>query len=460
MENFSAQIGMPVDAVRYACGLFSSIPLSYILRHIPASQTTLRHLFSIITTSILIGSVFRQSALVELLFLCSVIYVLAYLFGSRRYGAPIIFGVAMSHMAYLHYEVQIKGKAGYIDYSAIMMVLLIKLSAFGFNVNDGSRSVKELDEYQIANRVEKFPSFIEFLGFCFFVNGVWVGPALEYRHYKSFIEGSSPYNKIPSTAVPAAKCMAIGLSMLAVEIFVSPHCHFHLLRSNYYLSLAFKYKIIYLTIGGFAVRAKFYAIWKIAEASALISGVGIREDPKTKQIRFDASTNVNLTKLEFGENVKSEMDYWNIYTALWLRRYVYVRVPIQALKLPSTFFVSAFWHGFYPGYYLTFLNAALLTKAGRTMRRYVRPIFLPGGSFKAFKSVYDILGVVSTMLCMNYLFLCFIVKRLDHSLEAWYNLYFIGHFLFVTPIFLLENLGLKRMLVKYSPKTVDKVHKE
>ena len=40
----------------------------------------------------------------------------------------------------------------------------------------------------------------------------------------------------------------------------------------------------------------------------------------------------------------------------WLRKSIYQRSPFKDKNLSQllTFMVSAFWHGFYPGYYLTF----------------------------------------------------------------------------------------------------------
>lgn len=37
--------------------------------------------------------------------------------------------------------------------------------------------------------------------------------------------------------------------------------------------------------------------------------------------------------------------------------------------------MSAFWHGFYSGYYTFFLPTAALTVAARELRRIVRPFF-------------------------------------------------------------------------------------
>lgn len=50
-------------------------------------------------------------------------------------------------------------------------------------------------------------------------------------------------------------------------------------------------------------------------------------------------------------------------TNRWLRLVVYDRVKTNATVL--TYALSAFWHGFYPGYYLTFASGALFTFAAR-----------------------------------------------------------------------------------------------
>jgi len=48
-------------------------------------------------------------------------------------------------------------------------------------------------------------------------------------------------------------------------------------------------------------------------------------------------------------------------TMIWLRYVVYERWRSVA----GVFFFSAFWHGFYAGYYLTFLGAALFLETSR-----------------------------------------------------------------------------------------------
>lgn len=69
---------------------------------------------------------------------------------------------------------------------------------------------------------------------------------------------------------------------------------------------------------------------------------------------------------QVGPNLRAALEGWNIGTVRWLRRMVYERWP-QAYAMPLTFVLSAWWHGFYFGYYTCFFTAALFTQAARVV---------------------------------------------------------------------------------------------
>jgi lysophospholipid acyltransferase 1/2 len=64
-------------------------------------------------------------------------------------------------------------------------------------------------------------------------------------------------------------------------------------------------------------------------------------------------------------NLKNAIESWNKNTNLWLRSIVYERTGRN--KIMYTYALSALWHGFYPGYYLTFTNGAFFTLAARSV---------------------------------------------------------------------------------------------
>lgn len=56
-------------------------------------------------------------------------------------------------------------------------------------------------------------------------------------------------------------------------------------------------------------------------------------------------------------HVRDKIGNWNIGVQEWLRKCIYERSPFQSkvLKQLYVFMISAFWHGFYLGYYFSFL---------------------------------------------------------------------------------------------------------
>jgi len=118
-----------------------------------------------------------------------------------------------------------------------------------------------------------------------------------------------------------------------------------------------------------------------------------------KQVKWDRVNNVNVLGWELGQSPRSCIASWNCQVQQWLYNYVYVRsfytvevsvscysacqsaslilFPIRQVfdektqktikitKRPwySTLYtnlISAFWHGFYPGYYLGFARLSSL----------------------------------------------------------------------------------------------------
>ena len=69
---------------------------------------------------------------------------------------------------------------------------------------------------------------------------------------------------------------------------------------------------------------------------------------------------MDAIRFELGLNMKESLDCWNIGTMKWLRHVVYERAG-KNTRTGLVYVTSAFWHGFYPGYYITFISGALFT---------------------------------------------------------------------------------------------------
>jgi len=90
------------------------------------------------------------------------------------------------------------------------------------------------------------------------------------------------------------------------------------------------------------------------------------ENKNTSDQDYNRILNIDVYEMEFNPHPMNVFRYWNIQIAIWLKRYVRDRFifykdlnPPQTLRNISflaTFIISAFWHGFYPSYYILFTH--------------------------------------------------------------------------------------------------------
>ena len=102
-------------------------------------------------------------------------------------------------------------------------------------------------------------------------------------------------------------------------------------------------------------------------------------------------------------------------------------------------------HGVSAGYYLTFLMGGFLTTVARLARSSLRPLFLPvisettdhkyanghdarssQASASLFKTAYEVVGTVCTILVVNFICTPFILLHLSDAIEAWRRLCWYG----------------------------------
>ena len=132
---------------------------------------------------------------------------------------------------------------------------------------------------------------------------------------------------------------------------------------------------------------------------------------------------------------------------LWLKFYIMARLtPVGkrpgAFENMATFIVSAFWHGFYPFYYVMFFFAAVLSEVAKDIfkSRYLFR-FIPA-------ALRPFVANFASFLCMNYL-------GILQSALTFHN---GGQFLLATwglvPVSLLLIMGFSRTfgLVRYAQK--------
>ena len=154
---------------------------------------------------------------------------------------------------------------------------------------------------------------------------------------------------------------------------------------------------------------------------------------------FQTIKNVNIGAIEGATRMEYVMKDWNTTVQWWLKTYVYRELPIRSkpLRMFALLFISAFWHGVHPGYYLTFLSVPFVVLAEKRMVDALSPHL-------NVKQKYWLDW--ATHFCLyrsfEYLGVGFILLKWNVVLMVWSKMYFIGHlfiFLFILLPFVIPQ---------------------
>ncbi|KAI5950548.1 ale1 [Candida margitis] len=351
-------------------------------------------------------------------------------------------------MAYTHFHLQFFAEydPAIIDISGAQMILVLKLSAFGWSVHDGKQPIDSLSSYNRSRAIHEHPNLLPFIGYTFFYASLLTGPAFDYADYDNFIHstlfddvpedkrpGKKRKRRIPKSGKQAFKKLLQGV-FWAILLFQVPklvNTEF-VFSKEFVTNHKFLYRIFYMWLLGFLYRLKYYTIWLIAEGACILCGIGYNGyDAETHEFKWNRVQNVDPVAFELGQNVHTCLEAWNQNTNKWLKHYIYLRVAKKGKKpgfksTVFTFATSAFWHGTRPGYYLTFVVGAFLQTVGKLYRRNIRPRFLQddGVTPKPTKRIYDFVSWVSTQLAFGFVVQPFVILDFKKSLLCWQTVHY------------------------------------
>lgn len=315
------------------------------------------------------------------------IYAIAYYVdGSLMPWIGFIF--LMGHMSIGHIQRQILDDPQVIDITGAQMVLVMKLSAFCWNVHDGRLPQEQLSDAQRYSAVTKFPGILDYLGYVLFFPSLFAGPSFDYVDYRRWIDttlfdippGTDPSKapptrkkrRIPRSGTPATKKAIYGLVWILAFLQLAPRYNQPTVLSEQFMNYSFPRRIWIVHMLGVTTRMKYYGVWALTEGACILSGMGYNGfDERTGKVFWNRLENVSPLSLETAQNSHGYLGSWNKNTNHWLRNYIYLRVTPKGKKPGfraslATFATSAFWHGFYPGYYLTFVLGAFIQTAGKS----------------------------------------------------------------------------------------------
>ncbi|KAG6002149.1 hypothetical protein E4U21_003424 [Claviceps maximensis] len=341
----------------------------------------------------------------------------------------------MGHMSLNHIRRQAADSPSTVDITGAQMVMVMKLSAFCWNVADGQLSDELLSDFQRDRAIRQLPGLLDYAGYILFFPSLFAGPAFDYAEYRRWVDTTmfevashvdsskktslGKRRKIPRSGTPATLKAITGLFWIALFVLFSTRYGYEELLRETYTRHALWRRVWIMYIINLVARFKYYGVWTLTEGSCILAGLGYNGvDPISGTVIWNRLQNVDPWTVETAQNPRAYMAGWNMNTNKWLRNYVYLRVTPRGKK-PGfraslmTFGTSAIWHGFYPGYYLTFILGSLLQTAAKS-----KPL--------SSKKYYDMACLVITQLTFSFATTPFLVLTFTNSMRAWSRVYFYG----------------------------------
>lgn len=437
LSPLSAATGLPIDQVNFLVCQLVALGFGYPYRLLLSPETTspsVRHI-----VQLLIGfplTLFCFGSQIKHLLIQSVVCLLLMKFVRNGLMGKAVFVVAMGYLCVCHIYRMYYDYGGYtMDISGPLMINVQRLTSLAFSVYDGrSTDDSKLTPMMKQLATKSFPSLLEFMSYVFSFHGILCGPFCFYSDYISFINGNNyqlrdtPKNSAesvngklapsPNRAVlkKVIACVIYGsVSMLAM-----PHFQHAYIFEPSFRDFSFLYKMYFIVACTSLSRQKYYFAWSLSELVNMNAGLGFNGYDGFGQSKWDLIANFDFYEVETATSLKSLLDNWNKKTMSWLRYVVYERSGSTL----AVFILSAFWHGFYGGYYLAFLGAGFFIHASRLVRRNVRPLFQ---TTKGKIFLYDAITFVGTRFLIAYLTFPFVMLEFWAALDLYRQLYFWMH---------------------------------
>lgn len=451
LTPLSDLIGLSVDKVNFVVCIVVCVPISVWFYHYCSLKHVTRQtrllvppVIGVLLCWFLYGTAFKH-----VLILAIACYLLLR-FTPVNHIHRVIFIVSTGYLSWIHWY-----RANHMTYYAIdisgpMMLLVQRVTVLAFNVHDGVWKMKrgeKLNDLQISEALREVPSLLEYLSYMLNYQGIFCGPLVFYVDYMNWIDekhvyakkkaGSddtngaingihpSPIETLPTPWRAVMSKLAQAVLFIAVVVFGEPYFPISDLTTvdqRGYLSWFWR-----MNVSLIITRCQYYFAWLIADAVHNACGLGFNGyDPDTGEDKWDLVSNVFVVPCEMGNSWKQLVDNWNISTLRWLRRISFDRVRPD-LRIVSTFLLSAWWHGFFPAYYILFMQGALLTIASKRIRRCVRdPCINVIGQFG-----YNILTTIVSRFFSIYVCFPWVYIWAEVPLRIYGQMYWFGHILMI-----------------------------
>ncbi|KAL4712267.1 hypothetical protein ACJJTC_004029 [Scirpophaga incertulas] len=442
-QFLSTRIGLPLDLVNFLIAQIAALYVARLFRKpLRFASTGFRH-----SVCLIIGLVMGYFCFGKQAIHLSVLPMMSYALinaSPRHIIGNIVLAASMLYLSCLHLHRQIYHTADYtLDITGPLMVITQRVTSLAYElqdsinkreINSNSTSHNSDDPYNVE--VEKIPSPLEYFAYTLAFQTLMCGPVVFYNDYIKFIEGprkSKGDNVALEPSPRLAVLYKVAGSFAAAILYLTLAKKYSLSvleelndpTSEVSQSWSALYLLWYAHLCILVVRCKYYHAWLLSEAICNNSGMGFNGYDSEGKPKWDKMSNIDVIGFELAQNFRAALASWNKNTNTWLRSIAYSRGG-RACRTARVYGLSAVWHGFHPGYYLTFFAGGLFTLTARKVRAVVRPVFLDNGPKKLF---YDLLTFITTRVAMTYATVPFVLLHLGPSLAFYGKFYYSLHFI-------------------------------
>ncbi|XP_075973517.1 lysophospholipid acyltransferase 6 [Anticarsia gemmatalis] len=453
----SSRVGLPIDLVNFLLAQVAALCLARLFRKpLKYASPEFRHTVCLVSGLLMGYFCFGRQA-VHLSMLPMLSYILLktvphYLMGN------VILAASILYLSCLHLHRQIYHTADYtLDITGPLMVITQRVTSLAYLLQDNL--VKEeinANSTKLSNedfaKIEKIPSPLEYFAYTLAFQTLMCGPVVFYSDYIKFIEGAryDECEKTKGSSEPSprrAVFYKVAGSLAAALLYLTLANKYPLTvleeltdpTSEVSRSWSALYLLWYAYLSTLVVRCKYYHAWLLSEAICNNCGMGFNGYDKNGSPKWDKMSNIDIFGFEFAQNFRTAVASWNKNTNAWLRSVAYERGG-AAWRTSRVYALSAVWHGFHPGYYLTFFAGGIFTVAARKIRYIARPRFLDSPKKKM---LYDSITFITTRVAMTYATVPFVLLHLAPSLAFYGKFYYSLHFIALGAMLIPEKSKLK-----------------
>ncbi|GMT33919.1 hypothetical protein PFISCL1PPCAC_25216, partial [Pristionchus fissidentatus] len=427
LQPVADALELPVDKLNFISCMILSIPLSLIYsRQLGKASELTRQVYQLVIGLAYCWFCFG-GATKHLLWNCVISYGLMK-FAPAKHIHWLVFMFSMLYLTWVHFYRWNYIEVYSIDITGPIMVTVQKMTTLAFSIHDGVvKKEDELTPLQKREAIKQVPGVIPYLAYIFHFQGILTGPLTFYTDFIHLSRGThivkGPNGEVPDPTSEAISKLVKAFFFMLIVALIAPRFPITMLdRTDLN-------PILWVVLFWFCFmmqRMPYYLAWYFADGIYNLSGFGFSGyDEKTGEAKWELATNVFAWKVESAQSFKETLDAWNVGTMGWFRRVAFDRAPKKYRTL-STYMLSAWWHGIFMGYYLTFLGGAIMTLGGKGFRRAFRWRFLSSPSLKFF---YDVITFIGAKLVLAYTTYPFVALHWAPSIAMYQRLYFVGHIL-------------------------------